>query len=305
MRRPILALGASLALLLLSIGIVSAASPPANDEPGGAIPLVPGVSMEFDSTDATAGPADPTSCDGSNGTFDGPYYASIWFSYTATTNDRILYVDAPTIQGDPNDFLAITFVFAQTANGLQEIDCRAYGNDASWKATPGVKYLIMEAGLDASVTGEPDLSNRGGHGTITLIRVSGQTLARTFNFSDTFDFGCPNVSLTETFSVRDRVIFYFNLDGSIARVDDHVSFSGVITNNDTGATYRDPGHLLNRFDVETGVFTQYGLIFNITIPGQGVVALDVGLISFDPSGNVLIHGPHEVFNGLDLCEVLA
>jgi hypothetical protein len=189
MRRSVFALGASIALLLSSIASVSAAPPPSNDEPTGATPLVPAVPMEFDSTDATAGPADPTSCDGTNGSFDGPYYASIWFSYTATSNDRILYIDAPTIQGDPNDFLAITFVFAQTANGLEEIDCRAYGNDASWKATPGVKYLIMEAGLDASVTGEPDLSNRGGHGTITLFRVSGQTLTRTFSFSDSFDFG--------------------------------------------------------------------------------------------------------------------
>jgi hypothetical protein len=52
------------------------------------------------------------------------------------------------------------------------------------------------------------------------------------------------------------------------------------------------------------MFTQIGLIYAITIPGEGVVALDTGVISFDPFGNVTIHGPHQVFNGLALCEVL-
>jgi hypothetical protein len=299
-----------MAALLLSPTAVSAASAPPNDEPSGATQLTPGVSLDFDSSDATESASDPTDCDGSNGSFPGPYYASVWFSYTATAGDRILYVDAPTTQGDPNDFLAITFVFAKTNGGLQLIDCRAYGNDASWLATPGTTYLIMEAGLDCSVTadrGDPDcaLSNRGGHGTITLFQVQGRTLTRSFEFSDTFDFGCPNVNLTETFLVTDRVTLLFAANGAILRVDDHVFFTGTITNLDTGQTYRDPGHFLNRFDVQTGMFTQYGLIFNITIPGQGVVALDVGLISFDPSGNVVIHGPHQVFEGLDLCEVLA
>ena len=304
MRKLVFAQGASVALVLSSVGATSAASPPSNDEPSGALPLTPGVSIDFDSTDATAGTTDPTNCNGSNGSFPGPYYASIWFSYTATAKDRILYVDAPTTQGDPKDFLAITFVFAQTTGGLQLIDCRAYGDDASWRATPGTTYLIMVAGLDTSVTGEPDLSDRGGHGTITLFQVAGQTLTRTFNFADTFDFGCPNVNLTETFSVQDRVTMLFSTNGTIVRIDDHGTFSGVITNLDTGQTYRDPGHTLNRFDVKTGVFSQVGLIYNITIPGQGVVALDVGFISFDPSGNVVIHGPHQVFNGLDLCVVL-
>jgi hypothetical protein len=43
----------------------------------------------------------------------------------------------------------------------------------------------------------------------------------------------------------------------------------------------------------------------ITIPGQGVVALDAGYSSFDPFGNATILGPHQVLDGLDLCEVLA
>jgi hypothetical protein len=76
------------------------------------------------------------------------------------------------------------------------------------------------------------------------------------------------LDLTETFTFHDASILTFSADGAIVRVDDHVSFSGVITNNDTGPTYRDPGHALNPFDVETGVFTQVGLVYNITIPAR-------------------------------------
>jgi hypothetical protein len=304
MRRSLWALPASLLILLSAVGPVAAA-PPSNDTPADAITLIPGVSVEYNSTEATEAASDPTSCDGSHGEFPGPYYASVWFTYTAGKSDKILFVDAPTIQGDPDDYLAITFVFAVGPGGaLQQIDCTAYGNEASWVAAPGTTYLIMEAGLDAAVTDEPDLSNKGGHGTITLYAVNGRTLMHTFDDTGSFAFDCPNADLTETFTFHDTSIFTFSADGALIRVDDHVSFSGVITNNDTGATYRDPGHALNRFDVETGVFTQAGLVYNITIPGQGVVALDAGVISFDPFGNVTIHGPHEVFNGLDLCEVL-
>jgi hypothetical protein len=305
MKRSFGALPASLLILLSAVGSAVAAAP-SNDHRAGATVLMPGVSVDYNSSEATIDATDPTTCDGSHGVFPGPYYASVWFKYTATSSDKILFVDAPTIQGDPDDYLAITFVYAVGSGGaLQQIDCTAYGNEASWAAVPGTTYLVMEAGLDAAVTEEPDLSNKGGHGTITLFAVKGLTLTQSFDDAGSFDFECPNADLTETFTFHDNSTLMFSADGSIRRIDDHVTFSGVITNNDTGATYRDPSHTLNRFDVETGVFTEVGMVYNITIPGQGVVALDAGYLSFDAFGNVTIHGPHQVFEGLSLCEVLA
>jgi hypothetical protein len=305
MRRSFWALSASLLILLSVVGPAAAAAP-SNDHASGATVLTPGVSIDYNSSEATIDATDPTTCDGSHGEFPGPYYASVWFTYTAKSTDHILYLDAPTTQGDPDDYLAITFVYAVGPGGtLELIDCTAYGNEASWAAVPGTTYLIMEAGLDAAVTGEPDLSNKGGHGTITLYSVSGRMLTLNFDVTASFDFDCPNVDLSETFTFHDTAILSFRADGSIRRVDDHITYSGVITNNDTGATYRDPGHSLDRYNVDTGVSRTVGLIYNITIPGQGVVALDAGYLSFDAFGNVTIHGPHEVFDGLDLCEVLA
>jgi hypothetical protein len=147
-----------------------AAAAPANDEPDGAIPLRLDTPLDFDSSEATAAAADPTGCDGSHGTFDGPFFASVWFSYTAKANDRALFLSAPTMQGEPDQHLGITFVFAKTAGGLELVDCTADGNEISWTPTKGTTYLIMEAGLSSAVTGEPDVSDRGGHGTLFLAR---------------------------------------------------------------------------------------------------------------------------------------
>src|SRR4051812_20669130 len=72
----------SIALLLASVQQVAAATP-ANDLVGNAQQVALDASVEFDSTDATISSSDPTDCDGSHGTFPGPYFASVWFSATA------------------------------------------------------------------------------------------------------------------------------------------------------------------------------------------------------------------------------
>ena len=168
-------LSVALAALALaaSAGGASAVSPPSNDLVGGATPLTLGVALDFNSAAATISGSDPTSCNGSHGPWPGPYFASVWFSYTAKSAGR-LNLNAPTMQGDANDFLAISFVYEKTASGLSLIDCTAYGNDASWDATPGATYLIAEAGLSSAVTEEPAFSDRGGHGTISITRSSNE-----------------------------------------------------------------------------------------------------------------------------------
>lgn len=167
------AMAASLALVALSAGTAVAAGPPANDSVASATPLALGVSREFDSSDATMAATDPTDCNGSRGSWSGPYFASVWLSFTARSAGQ-LNLSSPTMQGHPDDFLAISFVYLKTGSGLELIDCTAYGNDASWSAVPGATYLIMEAGLASAVTGEPEFSDRGGHGTITITRTANE-----------------------------------------------------------------------------------------------------------------------------------
>jgi hypothetical protein len=186
------------ALLVVSINSIALAAPPPNDSIAGATPLKIGAPVEYDSSLATKGASDPTTCTGSHGTWSGPYYASVWFSYTATAADKWLWLDAPTMQGHPKDYLAISFVYARTSSGLQLIDCVAYGNDTHWQATAGTTYLIMEAGLDASVTDEPGFSNKGGHGSIVLLRGAENRVHYTMRTSWAYDCGDVHVEGTGT-----------------------------------------------------------------------------------------------------------
>src|SRR4051812_24375115 len=167
----LMALGIGLALGMSSVGIVAAGSPPANDAVSQATPLALDTPVDFDSRDATSAATDPTDCNGSHGSWPGPYYASVWFSYTAKSAGQ-LNLSAPTMQGRDTDFLAISFVYEQTTTGRQLIDCTAFGNDVSWRAKAGRTYLILEAGLSHEVTEDTDFSDKGGTGTIAISRTA-------------------------------------------------------------------------------------------------------------------------------------
>src|SRR5262245_58964990 len=170
--RRVSAIGMALALLAMSATFVAAAAP-SNDLVGGATPLKLGVPVEYNSFEATVSPTDPTDCDGSHGPWPGPYFASVWFSFTAMSTGQ-LNLSAPTMQGTDDDFLGISFVYLKTGSGLTLIDCTAFGNDASWPARKGQTFLIMEAGLSSAVTEDPDFSDKGGHGTIAITRSSNE-----------------------------------------------------------------------------------------------------------------------------------
>jgi hypothetical protein len=80
----------------------------------------------------------------------------------------------------------------------------------------------------------------------------------------------------------------------------HQRLVGVITNPD-GETFRDEGHATSFHDFSgtpddptDDTVTVAGLVFGIPVPGTGIIAQDTGLVSFNPDGSVVFHGPHEV-----------
>lgn len=243
MRNRVATILASLALVAGSAGYALAASPPANDLVANPTALSLGVPVEFNSADATSSATDPTDCNGSHGAFPGPYFASVWFSFTATANGQ-LNLSAPTMQGDPDQFLAISFVYKKTSSGLTLIDCTAYGNDANWPAVKGTTYVIMEAGLPSATTGEPEFSDRGGHGTIAITKSPN---AKHYSYIDRFTYDdCGfqvNGSVTGSgmFSLRpgrkgDPTPYYFN------NYEWHI----VSTNPANGKWFREDGKGLYR-----------------------------------------------------------
>jgi len=135
-----------------------------------------------------------------------------------------------------------------------------------------------------------------------------------FHDEISFDIDCGGgVLLHEDAVVDDRVTTFFDKAGNPTRVQIHERFVGVITNPD-GETFRDPGFFTVLIDLagtpddqSDDTVSIAGMFFAITVPGVGIVAQDTGLITFNPDGSVVIHGPHEVFvQGLEplICPVL-
>jgi hypothetical protein len=220
-----------------------AAATPSNDLVAGATKLTIGSAIDFNSADATISATDPTTCNGSHGAWPGPYYASVWFSVTSPSAGQ-LYLSAPTMQGVPNDFLAISFIYEKAASGMTLVDCTAYGNDATWPAKKGATYLIMEAGLDTSVTTEPEFSDRGGHGTIAVTRTAN---AAHYSYIDRFSYSDCGFTVnvvhenSGTFHLRpgrqgDTTPYYF----------DNYEWHTVQTNPANGKWFREDGQGLYR-----------------------------------------------------------
>lgn len=261
-RRAAIAVCASIVILLTGAGGAIAADPPPNDELANPVGLQIGVPVEFNSSAATTGAGDPSSCDGSHGTFDGPYFGSVWFSYTASSRDKRLSLSAPTMQGYPDDFLAISFIYAKSSAGLELVDCTAFGNDADWDAVPGTTYLIMEAGLSTAVTGEPDFSDRGGRGTITLNRLPAGS--RHYAWNDAFAYEDCGFQVTGanwgsgTFALKsgrrgDLTPYYF----------DNYEWHAITTNPANGKWFREDGQGLYKdlriTNVEGTIYTFFAV----------------------------------------------
>jgi hypothetical protein len=130
-------------------------------------------------------------------------------------------------------------------------------------------------------------------------------------FTDVFDFvvpegeGCP-------FAIRVEGQSKVIVQEFETHLVVHVNSNATVTNLATGFSIKDPGTFMNvvHFD-ELGneeTITAIGSVFRIVIPGQGIVAQDTGIITFDPAtGDVLFEGgPHEVFHGeADVCAILS
>jgi hypothetical protein len=134
---------------------------------------------------------------------------------------------------------------------------------------------------------------------IALVAPAGSAEAtppttETFHQEGSFDIDCGTFVLHEEFVFDSRDTTFYDAQGNPVRLQVHGTFVGTIT-APNGQVIRDPGHFMVDIDLTDGTERQVGLIFNIVVPGHGSVAQDVGVIIFEPDGDIVIKGPHEVF----------
>ncbi len=127
-------------------------------------------------------------------------------------------------------------------------------------------------------------------------------LVETNEESGTFLIPCGTVTLVEEW--RQSVVLTTWLDGTgdPTRAHARVRFDGKITAPGSTLRLSDVGRFTSFIDFGPDGATerQVGLVYKFSAPGLGVVAHDVGQITFFPDGSVETKGPHDVWdNGLE------
>lgn len=92
---------------------------------------------------------------------------------------------------------------------------------------------------------------------------------------------------------------YFDDYGDPSRLSVHARYRGTLTNSVTGFSVADEPSVIHIFiDFNRLTETHVGQFFNINVPGEGTVALEVGRYVVDPTGNIsFIHGQFDVSDG--------
>jgi hypothetical protein len=105
---------------------------------------------------------------------------------------------------------------------------------------------------------------------------------------ETFELVYEPCGLTEVGERRRSYTTFLDHEGTELRTLQQVTFDGVITNPAMGETFRDRGHatVMHLSDFSTG-FTLLGTVYNIRLPGEGVLLLDVGRLVGDAEFNAV------------------
>jgi len=119
---------------------------------------------------------------------------------------------------------------------------------------------------------------------------------QSFTFVDT-DYvlvDCGDFDIIENAVETVRIATFYDDAGNRVRRITHFTFSGTYTNSVTGETFTDtpdPQNFIRDYDAHTTNY--HGLIFRITVPGEGIVLLNAGTVIFNADGTVTAYGPHD------------
>jgi len=120
---------------------------------------------------------------------------------------------------------------------------------------------------------------------------------------------CGGFKVLTDFVVDVQITTFFDSAGNpdYARVQEH--FQDFFYNSKTGEGFAEINTVNVVFDLQSSATEGSGLNYHVTVPGEGVVLLDVGRLEHDEVGEVaFVAGPHQVHLGEDtdkLCAALA
>jgi hypothetical protein len=121
-----------------------------------------------------------------------------------------------------------------------------------------------------------------------------------------FTQSCGSFEIEYSGTNENRITTYFDQDGNPIRIVAHKQLREIDRNTSSGKTLEVRGNVTIVLDLVSGTETYNGHLFLSNDPGAGVVIQDVGRITFNPDGSVVVRGPHEVFEsqGAIFCDAL-
>ena len=121
-----------------------------------------------------------------------------------------------------------------------------------------------------------------------------QILSFTFDNPAHVLVDCGDFDIIESSVETVRITTFYDDAGNRVRRITHFTFSGTYTNSVTGEVFTDtPDPQTYIRDYVNGTTTGHGLVFRITVPGQGIVLLDAGTVIFNADGTVTAYGRHD------------
>ena len=125
---------------------------------------------------------------------------------------------------------------------------------------------------------------------------------------DAFIADCGDFDLRDRFTFEWNGTMFFDDEGNLTRIVEHVGGSDTFYNSVTGTSVTGTINSGETVDFVKGTVTQNGAVGRITVPGEGAFFFDVGkfIIDFE-DGLVFLAGSRHAFFEEDysrLCELL-
>lgn len=119
---------------------------------------------------------------------------------------------------------------------------------------------------------------------------------------------CGSFQVLDRYELNYTTKLYFDKKGTLVKIVDHAWGTDVLVNSVTGEEYPIRFHNNVIIDPPANRGAVVGVLFRLTIPGEGAVFLDVGRFVQDRAGTVYFQaGPHQAIDGdfASLCKALA
>jgi hypothetical protein len=132
--------------------------------------------------------------------------------------------------------------------------------------------------------------------------LAAKPIVETVDESGTFTIPCATVTLVEAYTQSVQVTTWLDGNGDVTRGHARLRFDGSITGPGSTVQVSDAGRFTSFIDFgpDGPTVREVGIVYKFSAPGLGVVAHDVGVLTFFPDGSVETKGPHDVWdNGLE------